>query len=311
MFEIVGHKNNKHWYYLLPSLIILTIFTFYPLTKNFLISFNSSYDKFNDTFELKSFFSLMSYKMIFQDLYFKISIVNTLILVLFIVPISLTISLIIALILNSIKNLFFKNFFKTFFFLPLISNVVVMGMVFSVFFYYNNGIFTDKPEGLFNYFLSIFGIKSRNWVGFSAPSSHKFFALIFYNTWSRISFKVFVFVLALQNINKSYYDAAKVDGTSKWRIFTKITLPLLIPVIFYQFVIEILAVFKEYESIIGVLGQDADPQMQTIVMYIYNQLSSSSINSYSKGAAASIVLFFISVLFIAISFYISKKKINY
>jgi multiple sugar transport system permease protein len=305
LFDMAGKKSNKYWCYLAPSLVILTIFTFFPLVKSLIISFNSNYDKFTDT--LGSKISLDNYKSIFQDYDFLLALKNTLILVFFSVPISLTLSLIIALALNSIHNNWLKGFLKTCFFLPLLSNTIVMGMIFGLFFYYNFGISYERPIGLFNIFLGYFGIKPQNWISLSAPYSHKMFTLIFYNVWTRLSFKIFVFVLALQDISKSYCNAARIDGASKWRIFTKITLPLLMPIIFYQFIIEMLAVFKEYESVIGVFGKNANFRIQTIVGYIYQQLSSSSYNSYCKGSAAAIILFLISIVFLTISFYISKK----
>ncbi|KAB8121718.1 MAG: ABC-type sugar transport system permease protein [Candidatus Phytoplasma cynodontis] len=305
MFDIAGKKNHTHWLYLFLTLISLIIFTFFPLLKSLIISFNPNYDKFSDT--LGNIINLDNYKSVFRDFDFRIAFKNTIILVFFAVPISLIISLIIALILQSIKNIFFQNFFKTCFFLPLLSNTIVMGMVFGMLFYHNFSFAAQKPEGLFNIFIGFFGIKPQNWISLSAPYSHKMFVLIFYNVWTRLSFKIFVFVLALQDINKSYYDAARIDGATKFRIFTKITLPLLTPIIFYQFIIEMLAVFKEYESVIGLFGKNSNFRIRTIVGYIYEQLSSSSYNSYSKGSAAAMILFFISIFFTVISFYISKK----
>ncbi|MDV3205339.1 MAG: sugar ABC transporter permease [Weeping tea tree witches'-broom phytoplasma] len=310
MLTIKGDRNQKHWYYLLPSLVILTVFTFYPLFKTIIISFNANYDKFNDYFSISIYdiFSFKNYVRVLNDFDFLFALKTTLLLVLNCVPISLTLSLIIALALNSVYNHFLKDIFKTFFLLPLLSNTIIMSMIFGSFFYYNAGISSHKPEGLFNSFFSIFGIKPQAWINISAPYSHKIFVLVFYNVWARLPFKIFVFLLALQDIDKSYYDAAKIDGASKWRIFTKIVLPLLSPVIFYQLIIEMLMVIKEYESVIGVFGKDANFRIQTVVSYIYNQLSSSNYNSYSKGAAAAMILLFISILFTVISFYISKKE---
>ncbi|KND62551.1 carbohydrate ABC transporter permease [Candidatus Phytoplasma phoenicium] len=309
MFDIINQKNNKHWWYLSPALIILVIFTFFPLTKTFIISLSRDYNKFNDHFTAT--FNFENYRNVFKDPEFLISLRNTLILVFFTVPISLFISLIIALTLNSIQNRFFKDFLKTFFFLPLLSNIVIMGMVFSIIFYYNYEM-ENYPQGVFNSFLSsVFHIKPQQWITNTAPYEHKMFVLIIYNIWTRLPFKIFVFVLALQDINKSYYEAAKIDGASRFRIFFKITLPLLIPIIFYQFIIEMLAIFKEYESIIGIFANNINYEIRTIVGYIYAQTSNFSYNSYSKGATAAMILFFISVLFTVLSFYFSKKKINY
>ncbi|MDC9031895.1 carbohydrate ABC transporter permease [Columbia Basin potato purple top phytoplasma] len=306
MFDIVDHKKNKYWYYLTPALFFLTIFTFYPLTKIFVMSF-TKYDKFKDIFQLKM---INNYGTVFRDMEFQWALKNTLLLVFITVPLSIIISLVIALALNNVKNYFFKNTCKTFFFLPLISNNVIMGMIFSIFFYYNFGISSNKPSGLFNSFISFFGFGPYQWVNSTAPYANKMFVLVLYNIWNRVSFKIFVFILALQDINKSYYQAAKIDGTSKWRIFTKITLPLIAPIIFYQFIIEMLAVFKEYESVVGLFGDNHNFKIRTIVGYIYNQLSSTTHNSYSKGTAAAMILFIISILFTTISYLISRKKID-
>lgn len=306
MFDIVDHKKTKYWYYLTPALFFLTIFTFYPLTKIFVMSF-TKYDKFKDIFQLKM---INNYGTVFRDTEFQWALKNTLLLVFISVPLSIIISLVIALALNNVKNYFFKNTCKTFFFLPLISNNVIMGMIFSIFFYYNFGISSNKPSGLFNSFISCFGFGPYQWVNSTAPYANKMFVLVLYNIWNRVSFKIFVFILALQDINKSYYQAAKIDGTSKWRIFTKITLPLIAPIIFYQFIIEMLAVFKEYESVVGLFGDNHNFKIRTIVGYIYNQLSSTTYNSYSKGTAAAMILFIISILFTTISYLISRKKID-
>ncbi|MDO8029964.1 sugar ABC transporter permease ['Planchonia careya' phytoplasma] len=311
MLEIMGYKNRRHWYYLAPMLIFLTVFTFYPLVKNIIISFNAKYDKFNDSFSMKisDFFSFSNYIAIFKDIDFIFALRNTLILVIICVPISIFLSLIIALALNSVCNYVVQHFFKTFFLLPLLSNTIIMSMIFGSFFYYNTtNLISYRPEGLFNSFLGFFGIRPQPWINIAAPYSHKIFVLVFYNIWARLPFKIFVFILSLQDIDKSYYDAAKIDGASKFRILTKIVLPLLAPIIFYQLIIETLMVIKEYESVIGVFGQNANYRVQTLVGYIYNQLSSSHYNSYSKGAAAATILLLISIVFTTMSFYISKKE---
>ncbi|MEC4559229.1 MAG: sugar ABC transporter permease ['Conium maculatum' witches'-broom phytoplasma] len=308
MLEIAGHKQNKHWFYLAPTLIALTLFSFYPLIKNIIISFNGDYQKFSDSFSSTELLTIKNYAKVLQDVEFLHSLGNTLFLVLVAVPISLSFALAIALALNSVYNRYLKDLFKTFFFLPLLANTVIMGMIFSSFFYHNAVPSIEKPEGLFNNFLGLFGVEPKNWINISASYTNKMFVIIFYNVWYRLPFKIFVFVLALQDINKSYYDAAKIDGASKWRIFTKIVLPLLAPVLFYQFIIELLTIMKEYESVVGVFGKNTDYRIQTIVGYIYSQINSHNCDSYSKGAAAAVILLFFSVLFTTISFILQKRK---
>ncbi|MEZ0180562.1 carbohydrate ABC transporter permease ['Camptotheca acuminata' phytoplasma] len=307
--NFIDQKKNKSWLYIISGLIVLTIFIFFPLTQTFIISLNSNYNKFDNSLGINKgeLFSLKNYINVFKNEEFLIAFRNTLILVFLIVPISVFFSLGVALVLNSIKNTFFKNSFKTFFFLPLVSNTVIMGMIFSILFYYSYGI-SSRPEGLFNSFIGLFGMKRSDFVTRTAPFTNKMFVLVLYNVWTKAPFKIFVFILALQEIDKSYYDAAKIDGASKWRIFKKITLPLITSVIFYQSIIEMLSVFKEYESVIGLFGDNPPYEIQTIVGYIYKQLNMSTFDSFSKGAAASIILFLISIVFTLISLSISNKK---
>ncbi|QTX03285.1 ABC-type sugar transport system permease protein [Candidatus Phytoplasma luffae] len=311
--EKIKKKININFLYLIPAIIVLNIFVFFPLVKVLAIAFNSNYNKFDDSLGTKigEIFSFKNFQNIFQEHEFRFALLNTLLLVLLVPPISLTFALLIALALNNIKNRFFKNTFKTLFFLPMISNTVIMGMIFSIVFYCNTfGIASNNPDGLFNSFIKLFGWKSQEFVTVTAPYHNKIFVLILYNMWARLPFKIFVFVLFLQDIDKSYYDAAKVDGASKWRIFYKITLPLIAPVIFYQFIIEMMAVFKEYESVVGLFGASHQYKIDTIVGYIYNQLSNTTLKSFSKGAAAAIVLFFASIFFTLIGFFVSKKTIK-
>ncbi|WP_341266467.1 sugar ABC transporter permease [Candidatus Phytoplasma fraxini] len=304
MFEIISQKKNKHWFYLTPALIVLSIFTFFPLIKVCVISM-TCYKQFYDVFEG---FTFENYVKVCRDEEFQCALRNTLLLVLFTVPISIFVALLIALALNNIKNYFFKNTFKFFFFFPLISNSIVMGMIFSILFYYNSGLLTNKPTGLFNSFINMFGVSSCDWTGRTAPYINKMFVLILYNIWVRLPFKIFIFILALENIDKSYYHAAKIDGASKWRIFTKITCPLIMPIFFYQFIIEMIAVFKEYDSVVGLFGDDPGFKMRTIVGYIYNQLSSSAHDFYSKGTVAAMILFVIFIFFTIMSVIIFRKQ---
>jgi multiple sugar transport system permease protein len=307
--KLFNHNNNNyskhnHWYYLTPSLILMVLFNFYPLVKILFISFDSRYNKFSDTFSYSFIFS--NYITTFYDPDFRTAIFNTFLIVFTTVPVFIFLSLIISLALNSVYNRFLKNIFETIFFLPYLTNPVIMGMVFAVLFYHNSFGIQTRPEGFFNYF---FGIQ-QDWINIVAPYSHKIFVLILYVVWKSLPFQILIFSVGLKNISQDYYNAARIDGASKITIFRKITLPMLAPTIFYQLIIAIIQVFKEYESVIGVFGRSDTAKVNTLVGYIYQQLEGTLMDSYSRAAAATVILLLISIFFTIINFFFFEKKLN-
>ena len=303
-------KDYKAWLYLAIPLSLLTIFTFYPLIKTILISLFSQYNAMDDSFGM--FFDLMAYQTIFNDPIFIQSIGNTLILVFVSVPISTVLALLIAVGLNSIKPL--QKIFQTVFFMPYVTNTLAIGMVFSVMFSHplTQGI---MPEGLINTLFQT----SIDWVGVTATRQHWMLVVLLYTTWSALPFKILVFIGGLQNISKQYYDAAKIDATPPKRILTRITIPLLSPLISYILITSFIGAFKAYESVLavaGTTGRILDRERWTAVAYVYDKiglagLDSNYVSYYSRGAAAAVMLFVIIMIFTAINLYVSKKKVHY
>ena len=303
-------KDYKAWLYLAIPLFLLTVFTFYPLVKTILISLFSQYNAIDDSFGM--FFDLMAYKAIFKDPIFIQSIGNTLLLVFVSVPISTVLALLIAVGLNSIKPL--QKIFQTIFFMPYVTNTLAIGMVFSVMFAHplTTGI---MPEGLINTLFQT----SIDWVGVTATRDHWMLVVLMYTTWSALPFKILVFIGGLQNISKQYYDAAKIDATPPKRILTRITIPLLSPLISYIVITSFIGAFKAYESVLavaGTTGRTLDRERWTAVAYVYDKiglagLDSNYVSYYSRGAAAAVMLFIIILIFTAINLYVSKKKVHY
>jgi multiple sugar transport system permease protein len=258
------------------------------------------------------FFDLMAYQTIFNDPIFRQSILNTLILVFVSVPISTVLALLIAVGLNSIKPL--QKIFQTVFFMPYVTNTLAIGMVFSVMFSHplTQGI---MPEGLINTLFQT----SIDWVGVTATRQHWMLVVLLYTTWSALPFKILVFIGGLQNISKQYYDAAKIDATPPKRILTRITIPLLSPLISYILITSFIGAFKAYESVLavaGTTGRTLDRERWTAVAYVYDKiglagLDSNYVSYYSRGAAAAVMLFIIIMIFTAINLYVSKKKVHY
>lgn len=305
--------------YLLPAIILLGIFTFYPLVNTFIISFKEDYDYMTGRF---SSFGLDNYKLIFhpKNPFIKY-LINTMIIVFVSVPLSILLSLLIAVALNSIKSL--QKVFQTIFFLPYVTNTIAIGMVFSVMF--------ESNQGLVNTIITIFGGKGVNWLGgnpnnqwlFSFASANKTFdsqyftslvVLLVYIVWNSLPFKVLILLSALQGVDKQYYQAAQIDGTSKMRTFMKITVPLLSPQIFYLLITSLIGAFKEYTSVVAIFGKNAASvgtrhNMATVVWYIYDKLKEGG--DAGAASAGAIVLFLIIMVFTAINRYVSKKRVFY
>lgn len=300
-------KRDFHaWLYLIIPLSFLTLFTIYPLFKTILISFDPGYNKWTDTLTFN--LSFESFLAIFRYPPFLKNLQNTLMVVFVSVPISTTLALLIAVSLNSIKA--FQKFFQTIFFVPYVTNVIAIGMVFAVLF--------NLHTGLVNGILTSLGLEKLNWINMSdgfymASYARKMLVLQTYIIWNALPFKILVFIGGLQNISKQYYDAAKIDSTPKKRVFTKITIPLLSPLISYVLITSFIGAFKTYDSVVGIFGSDwaKTRDIQTIVGFVYQQLRESSVTSYSRGAAAAVVLFVIVFIFTLINLYLGNKRVHY
>jgi multiple sugar transport system permease protein len=303
-------KNNwKAWLYLAPVVILTGIFIFYPLVNTIGIAFLKNYRYLTGTsegFTLDNFgYVLGIVPRVYQgiELYYtdviKFAVPNTLIIVFVTVPLSITISLLIAVSLNSIK--WFKKIFQTIFFIPYVTNAIAVGMVFAVIF---------DGFGLWNFLFGL--VMPTYWVDMGADPSKAMFALCVYIIWHSLPYKILIFLSGLQNIDKQYYDAAKVDSASRFKTFTSITVPLLSPQIFYIMITSFIGAFKEYSSVMGLLGKSGtapgNNNMYTVVFYIYDSIDNGNVH---LGAAAAVLLFLVILSFTGIQFWISKKRVHY
>ena len=320
-------KNNwKAWLYLAPALVLLGIFTFYPLFNAFYLSFLKDYNPmikpeggysftlYNYVYALTlgSGTSDMSLWQGFLNSKFLEGLRNVAIIAVVSVPLSIVISLLIAVALNSIKKL--RGLFQTIFFLPYVTNSIAVGMAFAIMFSYTSRV--GRAQGLINYFIEFFGGKAINWVGKGAETWATMTALLIYTVWGSLAFKIIVFLSGLQGIDKQYYDAAKIDGTSKRRILWRITVPLLSPTILYISITSFIGAFKTYSSVVGLLGKDMGESaigkpIITIVGLVYDNIEYTEIGALSRAAAISVLLFVIILIFTAIQGLITKKKVHY
>jgi len=300
-------KNNlKAWLYLAPMLILMAVFTFYPLINAFIISFYKDYLPLaNDGAGSVTGYTIANYGVILRNQLFWQSMKNTFVLAFISVPVSIIISLLISVALKGIPKL--KGFFQTIFFLPYVTNGIAVGMAFAVMFH--------RDYGLFNLILSWFGISALDWIGGTASWWAQMGALMIFTIWESLAFKILVFTSGLQNIDKQYYDAAKIDHATKWTIFKRITVPLLSPLILYISITSMIGALKAYNSVIGLFGDKLGGQpysMITIVAFVYKYRSDFSFQGfYSYAASAAIILFIITLIFSLIQAMVSKKRIHY
>ena len=294
-------KNNlKAWLYLLPALIFMGIFMVYPLVDVFIYSFEEGYNFVSQT---SYGTGLYNFSYVLHDTYFLQAVKNTFIMVIITVPISTGFALLISLALNSITKL--KELFQTVYFLPYVTNTLAVGLVFMVLFKK-----TAYSDGLINLLINFFGGESVDFI--DGPYWAKMFVMCFYIIWIVLPFKVLLLTSALASVNKTYYNAAKVDGTGSFRVFMKITLPMISPTIFYLVITGFIGAFKEYSDAVALFGTDLNAAgMNTIVGYVYDMLYGDSGGYPSFASAAAIVLFVIVLTITCINLLVSKKHVYY
>lgn len=300
MLKKVSESGMKAWLYLLPAILFLGVFMVYPLIDVFIYSFEEGYNSASQTF---FGVGLYNYDYVLHDPYFLQALKNTFILVIITVPLSTTIALLISVGLSSIEKV--RDLFQTIYFLPYVTNTLAVGLVFMILFKK-----TAYSDGLINMFIHWFGGSSVDFI--DGPYWAKMFVLCLYTIWVVMPFKILILTSALASVNQDYYNAARVDGTSKFRIFRKITLPMISPMIFYLIITGFIGAFKAYSDAVALFGTDLNAaEMNTIVGYVYDMLYGDSGGYPSFASAAAIILFMIVLTITCINLLISKKNVHY
>ncbi len=294
-------KNDKKaWLYLLPALLFLGVFMVYPLIDVFIYSFEEGYNSASQTFFGTG---LYNYSYVLHDPYFLQAVKNTFILVIITVPLSTVLAIVISVALFSIKRL--REFLETLYFLPYVTNTLAVGLVFMILFKT-----TPYSEGMVNMLINFFGGESVDFI--EGPYWAKMFVLCFYTIWVVMPFKILILTSALAGVNQTYYNAARVDGTSGPRMFFKITLPMISPMIFYLVITGFIGAFKAYSDVVALFGTDLNAAgMNTIVGYVYDMLYGDSGGYPSFASAAAIILFAIVLTITVINLMISRKHTYY
>ena len=304
----VKRNQKSAWLYLLPTLILLAVFTVYPLIRTSFMAFCEGYNYIKDTWDS---FGIQNFRNILTGTEFLKYLKTTSLVVFISVPVSIILALMIAVGLNSIKR--FTKIYQTIFFMPYVTNSIAIGMVFSVMF--------AGDRSIINALLLRLNIEPINWLGGISrfgPPSYKFEMIVLqiYIVWHALPFKILILLSGLQGIDKQYYQAAQIDSASKARTLLKITVPLLSPQIAFLLTTSIIGAFKEYSSVIGLFGANEGAvglrnDMRTVVGYIYASLQDDRHGAVGEACAASIVLFFIIMIFTLLQNLIQRKRVHY
>lgn len=293
-------SKYKGWLYLLPAIVFLGVFMVYPLIDVIVYSFEEGYSFVTAA---STGTGLYNFRYVLHDPYFVQALKNTFLIVIVTVPLSTGLALLISLALNSVKPL--RNLFQTVYFLPYVTNTLAVGLVFMVLFKK-----TEYSDGMVNLLIHFFGGSSVDFI--DGPYWAKMFVMCLYTVWIVLPFKILILTSALASVKEDYYKAAKVDGTRPVRIFFRITLPMISPMIFYLVITGFIGAFKAYSDEVALFGTDLNAAgMNTMVGYVYDMLYGNSGGYPSFASAAALILFAVVFTITCINLMVSKKNVHY
>lgn len=281
--------------YLAPFLFGLIIWTLYPFFNVIFISFKQNYNMLTGAFKG---YGLSNFSYVLGHSKFLNAIRNTALYVVTVVPISTILAIIFANFLNQkIKGI---AFFQTAFFLPLVTSATAVGLVWKLMF--------NTNFGAINQFLAYFNIDSIHWLDYP---SNNIYALIIFGIWNILPFTIILLLSGLQNINPLYYTVAKVDGASNFKIFTRITIPLLAPTISLVLIVNTISSSKIYGELFPLFSgrPGIADNLYTVVYYIYEQFYTKQ--ALGRAAAASMILFLILFTLTMVQLKLQKKWKHY
>ena len=314
---MVDNKQQwKAWLYLSPAIVLLLVFTVWPIINTVRMAFLENYSGLKAAGGATFAFGIGNFEKVISYRRFVACLKNTILLCLWTVPLSTILALLIAVSLNSIKV--FQKALQTIFFLPYVTNSIAIGMVFAAMFNIVGSFYGTENEiivtaGIINNVIQFFGGEPVNWINYGSTYASNMFVMVVYIVWNALPFKILVLLGGLQSINKQYYDAARVDSAPRRRVFSRITVPLLSPMIAYVVITGFIGGFKEYTSIVGIFGENMGPpddagRLNTMVGFIYDALEK---NTQGRASAAALILFGIILVVTMINMQVSKKRVHY
>lgn len=290
-------RKTHPWLYLLPALILLGLFMVYPLLDVMVYSVQEGYNSASQSY---NGIGLYNYSYVLRDPYFLQALKNTFLLVIITVPLSTGLALLLSLCLSSIKTL--RELYQTIYFLPYVTNTLAVGLVFMILFKP-----TAYSDGFINILINALGGSSIDFI--EGPYWAKMTVMCIYTIWIVLPFKILILTSALASVDQNLYKAARVDGTSSWRTFTQITLPMIMPMISYLVITGFIGAFKAYSDEVAIFGTNLNAAgMNTIVGYVYDMLYGDSGGYPSYASAAALLLFAIVLTITVINLLVSNRK---
>ncbi|MCE4050529.1 sugar ABC transporter permease [Bacillus sp. Au-Bac7] len=285
-----GRQNLWGYAFLAPQLIGLILFSLIPVIFTLTLSFMKW-----DGFGAKEFIGLANYIDQFQDADFWKALGNTVYYTILVIPVSIALSLAVAIALNKIKG---KNFYRLFYFMPVVTSSVSIGVIWM---WILNGDF-----GILNQILVNFGIKGPMWL---TDTNWVMPSIAILSIWWGLGHNMVIFLAGLQGISKSYYEAAEIDGATKWQKLRHITLPLLSPTTFFIAIMAIISSFQVFDQAYVMTSGGPAKSSYTFVYHIYE----AAFVDFKMGisSAAAMVLFVIILAFTLIQFKMSKRWVHY
>lgn len=283
-------KRNTGLIFVMPWLAGLVVFKLYPFIASFIYSFHSY-----NLFKTASFVGLENYSYILGDRLMVKAFIQTFKYAFLTVPLELMFALFIAYILNDkIKGL---NFFRTIYYIPsILGGSVSIAVLWK---------FLFKTEGLVNIMLGALGIPAFNWLG---NPDGAFFVIVLLRVW-QFGSPMVIFLAALKGVQADLYEAAAIDGAGKWKQFFRITVPLITPVIFYNFVTQLCHKFQEFNGPF-IVTQGGPLRSTTLVsLLVYNEAFKR--NEMGLASAIAWLLFLVIMTFTAVAFISQKHWVYY
>ena len=273
------------WLYLLPALIIIVIFHVYPLIKTFIISFEKG------TLNNLVFNGIKNYQVVLADPKFHKAIINTTLYSFIVVPVGVIIAMAIA--LTIIEKIKYKDIFETIFFIPYLTSIIAVGIVFR--------FLLNKDYGFVNYILGFINVGPINFL--DDPKMSMLTLII----WQGLAFNIIILLSGLRNVDKNYYKVADMFGATKSEQFFRITLPQMIPILTFLLMVNFINAFKVYSQVFAIFNGKAGiaDSATTAVFYIFNKFYVEY--RYGQGMAAAVILFLLILLFTLIQNYVMKK----
>ncbi len=281
-------KKSTPWLFMAPALIVLGVFMFYPTVRSLYLSF-TSYNFLSDP----TFKGLANYKKLFSDPKFIKSLKQTLQISIFVITANVIIPLLLAVLIN--QKLKFINFFRTSYYIPVITSMVVVGIIWQ-------GLYAEY--GVLNYILLKLGIikESFNWL---TERSTSLFAVAIVIIWRGLGYYMVIYLAGLQGIPQVLYEASEIDGANKVKQFFHVTIPLLVPSIVLVLVMTTINSLKIFDEVYVMTGGGPLGSTETLVYFIYDQAFDKLNAGYAS--AAGTILFMISMFFSVINIYLSRK----